>query len=59
MDFDLKYCIHIDEDTWWEYDAKGIALCRVCVKCKETKLAAYRKDVLSDPNYEADEDIDP
>lgn len=45
--------------SWWEYDARGIELCRVCEKCRKEKLAAYRPDVLSDPNYWADEPIEP
>lgn len=59
MKFDLNYCIHEGEDSWFEYDARGIELCRVCDKCKDTKLANYRQDVLRNPNYEADEGIEP
>ena len=47
------------EESWWEYDARGIPLCRVCSTCKASKLARYRPEVRSDPNYEADEDIEP
>ena len=42
----------------WEHDARGNPLCRVCPKCEEEKLSAYRPEVLNDSNYEADEDID-
>jgi hypothetical protein len=59
MNFDLNYCIHEGEDSWWEYDARGIELCRVCDKCVATKLARYRPEVLRDSNYQADEDIEP
>lgn len=59
MNFDLNYCIHEGEDSWWEYDARGIELCRVCDKCKAVKLAKYRPEVLRNPNYTADEDIEP
>jgi hypothetical protein len=44
--------------SWWEFDAKGIELCRVCDKCRTGKLSHYRPEVLSDPNYEADEPIE-
>jgi hypothetical protein len=45
-------------DSWWEHDARGIPLCRVCPKCQAEKLKRYRPDVLSDPNYWADEAIE-
>ena len=45
-------------ESHWEYDARGIELDRVCPKCKDEKLSKYRPEVLSDPNYEADEDIE-
>jgi len=41
-----------------EYDARGIYLCRACAKCRRDKLSRYRTDVLTNPNYEADEPID-
>jgi len=44
--------------SWEEYDARGIYLCRVCEKCEEAKLSMYRQDVLTNPNYEADEPIE-
>jgi hypothetical protein len=47
-----------NQESWWEHDARGIPLCRVCPKCKAEKLARYRPDVLSDPNYWADEQIE-
>ena len=47
-----------DEYTWWEYDARGIELCKVCHTCLNTQLAQYRPDVLSDPNYWSDENIE-
>lgn len=40
------------------YDARGIFLCYTCPKCKTEKLSRYRPDVLTDPNYWADEPID-
>ena len=45
--------------TWWEYDARGIALCKVCRECVAAKLAKYRPDVLTNANYWADEPIEP
>jgi hypothetical protein len=44
--------------SWWEYDARGIELCRVCDQCRAERLSHYRPDVLANPNYEADEPID-
>ncbi len=46
-------------DTWIIYDARGIALGQVCDNCVKAKKATYRPDVLSNPNYEADEPIEP
>lgn len=45
--------------SWWAKDARGIELARVCDQCEERKLAGYRPEVLTDSNYEADEDIEP
>lgn len=50
---------HIGDYTWAEYDARGIYLCKVCDKCRDVKLAGYRSDVLTDPNYWHDEPIEP
>jgi len=47
------------ESSWKEYDARGIYLCTVCDECEERKLSKYRPDVLTNPNYEADEPIEP
>ena len=44
--------------SWWEHDARGIPLARVCERCRRSKLAKFRPDVLSDPNYWADEAIE-
>ena len=54
----MRYCQHPGGYSWEEYDARGIFLCRVCDECQETKLSRYRRDVLTDPNYWADEPID-
>lgn len=51
-------CEHTKEESWWEHDARGIPLARVCDKCRKAKLAKYRPDVLTDSNYWADEPIE-
>jgi hypothetical protein len=50
--------MHEGEDSWWEHDARGIPLCKVCDKCEEVKLSEYRRDVLINPSYLADEPIE-
>lgn len=42
----------------WVNDARGIPLCRVCPSCEKQKLSAYRPEVLTNSNYEADEVIE-
>ena len=56
---DLRYCTHEGQYSWWEYDARGIPLCKVCDRCKTARLSQYRPEVLQDSNYEADEPIEP
>ena len=46
------------EYSYWTHDARGIPLARVCKKCREEKLRVYRPEVLTNPNYEADEPIE-
>lgn len=41
------------------YDARGIPLGRTCNACHEKTMAKYRPEVLSNPNYDADEPIEP
>ncbi len=61
---DLDYCDHgmdwdtLQDESWPEYDARGIYLFKVCQRCARHKLATIRPDVLADPQYEADEPID-
>lgn len=43
----------------WEYDARGIELGRMCDSCIDERLDGFRPEVLTDPNYEADEEIEP
>jgi len=45
------------DGSWWESDARGIPLARVCEQCIKVKLARYRPDVLRNPNYWSDESI--
>lgn len=47
-----------NDGSWWEYDARGLPLVRVCGDCKAEKLGVYRNDVLTDPNYWHDEPIE-
>ena len=47
-----------DAYSWWEYDARGIPLCRVCDHCVEEKLSHYRPEVLNNSSYHADEPIE-
>lgn len=42
----------------WQYDARGIALCRTCTACHQKKMARYRPEVLTNQNYECDEPVE-
>lgn len=55
----MSHCNHTRDESWWEHDARGIPLARVCVRCRAAKLRGYRPEVLTDPSYHADEDIEP
>jgi hypothetical protein len=44
--------------SYWQHDARGIELCRTCEACHDDKMKRYRRDVLVNPNYEADEGIE-
>lgn len=46
--------------TWWEHDAQGIPLARVCETCRDYHLSRYRPEILSgyDQN-DVDEPIEP
>ncbi len=58
--YDKKPCpCGSGHDSWWESDARGIPLCRVCESCQKTKLAKYRPEVLANPQYSAGEAIEP
>ena len=48
------------EYSWWENDAQGIPLARVCDKCIKEKLSKYRPEILSGYSQEdVDEPIEP
>lgn len=32
--------------AWWEFDAQGIPLCKVCDECRSEKLGHYRPEIL-------------
>lgn len=44
-----------DGVSWWEYDGRGIPLCRVCEKCVDAKLDRYDPKILS---YYTQADVD-
>ncbi len=56
---DLRYHQCNRDDSWWEHDAQGIPLCRVCGKCRRAKLAQYRPEILTSYSQaDVDEPID-
>lgn len=57
----MEPCPRCGADEWAEveYDARGIPLGYACRRCRKELRARYRPEVLSDPNYEADEPIEP
>lgn len=42
----IKEHTHEKHHSWWEYDAQGIELCRVCDDCRDEKLSRYRPEIL-------------
>jgi len=52
--------MHTKHDgSWWEYDAQGIPLARVCDHCAAEKLSKYRPEILSGyTQADVDEPID-
>lgn len=34
-------------NPWWEYDANGIPLAKVCTACVDKRMEAYRPEILS------------
>jgi hypothetical protein len=48
------------DGSWWEHDAQGIELCRVCDECREAKLSRYRPEILTGyDQHDVDEPIEP
>jgi hypothetical protein len=46
-------------ESWPEYDAQHIYLCRVCQKCRDEKLSRYRPVILTGyTQADVDEPID-
>lgn len=47
-------------DSWWENDAQGIPLARVCDKCRADKLSRFRPEILTGYDQsDVDEPIEP
>jgi len=47
-----------NDGSWWENDARGIPLARVCEDCSDEKLSQFRPEVLTDPQYETEEPVE-
>ena len=43
----IMNCDHTRQDSWWEHDAQGIPLARVCDKCRDAVLSRYRPEILT------------
>lgn len=57
---DLKYHQCDRHNSWWEHDAQGIPLARVCSKCRKAKLSRYRPEILRGYSQaDVDEPIEP
>lgn len=55
----LKLCnCGSNKYSWWELDARGIPLCRVCEDCFVKKLKRYCPEILTNPEYKCYEEID-
>lgn len=47
-------------DSWWEKDAQGIPLRRVCSTCRKAKMSRYRPEILRGYSQaDVDEPIEP
>ena len=44
------------DNSWPEYDGRGIYVTRVCPECREAKLAGYRPEILNEYYSQADVD---
>ena len=47
-----------NKNSWWESDARGIPIARVCVECKSDRLKKYKPSVLKNSNYQTDEPVE-
>lgn len=45
VDLNTHECVRAE--SWPEYDAQRIYLCRVCDICREAKLSRYRPEILT------------
>lgn len=36
----------VGDGSWWEFDGRGIALARVCQRCRDDRLAVFRAVIL-------------
>jgi len=60
MTDELQYHQCDRDESWWENDAQGIPLARVCDKCYEAKLSRYRPEILTGyTQNDVDEPIEP
>ena len=48
------------QESWWECDAQGIPLCRVCSSCQDEQLSKFRPEILTGYDQsDVDEPIEP
>jgi hypothetical protein len=48
------------DGSWWEYDGRGIPLCRVCAECVDAKLSRYNPVIFTSyTEADIDEQIEP
>ena len=33
------------QNSWWEYDGRGIPLARVCSACEDERMATFRPEI--------------
>jgi Zn-finger protein len=54
--YDVRPCpCGSGEESQWQYDAKGIPLCRTCDICHKKQMSRYRPEIL---NGYTQEDVD-
>ena len=52
--------MHLDDDTYWTYDAQGIELAKVCRRCEKAVRSRYRTEILTGyTQADVDEPIEP